>query len=70
MEELSAHSRVYQRLIVVQLGKVRRKNLVGLMRTARGVDKDGEVVDWEEGLQEEEVHEMGKKFKKQVMPGF
>ena len=40
------------------------------MRIARGVDKDGEVVDWEEGLDNEKVHRMGKKFKKHIMPGF
>ena len=70
MEELRVHSRVHQKLIEVQLDRERKRNLVGLMRTARGVHKDGEVVDWEEGLDNEKVHRMGKKFKNCIMPGF
>ena len=70
MEGLRAYSRMHQRLVAVLLGRVRKRNLVGLVRTDRGVDKDGEVVNWEEDLEEGEIHEMGKKFKKQVMPEF
>ena len=70
MEELRVHSRVHQKLIEVQLERERKRNLVGLMRTTRGVDKDGEVVDWEEGLDKERIHKMGKKFKRHIMPGF
>ena len=39
MEELRAHSRVHQKLVEVQLDRERRRNLVGLMRTTRGVNK-------------------------------
>ena len=48
----------------MQLDWERKRNLVGLMRTARRVDKDGEVVDWQEGLDNEKVYRMGKRFKK------
>ena len=69
LDELRENSRLHRRLIEVQLGKERRKNLVRLVRTARGVDRDGEVFDWQEGVSKEKVYRMGKRFKK-CLDGF
>ena len=54
----------------MQLEREKKRNLVRLMRTARGVDRHGEVVDWQEGLSREKIHRMGKDFKKCIVPGF
>ena len=48
----------------------KKRNLVRLMRTAIGVGRYGEVVDWQEGLIRERIHRMGKDFKKHIVPGF
>ena len=39
IEEQRVYSRVHQKLVEVQLDRERRRNLVGLMRTTRGVNK-------------------------------
>ena len=69
LDELRENSRLHRRLIEVQLERERRRNLMRLVRTARGVDRDGEVFDWQEGVSKEKVYRMGKGFKK-CLDGF
>ena len=66
LDELRENSRLHRRLIEVQLERERRRNLMRLVRTARGVESDGEVFDWQEGVSPEKVYRMGKRFKKRL----
>ena len=70
LDELRENSRYHRRWVKMQLEREKKRNLVRLMRTARGVDRHGEVVDWQEGLSRERIHRMGKDFKKCIVPGF
>ena len=64
LDKLREDSKLHRRLIEVQLERERRRNLMRLVRTSRGVDSDGEVFDWQEGVSTEKVYRMGKRFKK------
>src|SRR3979490_1792006 len=66
LDELRENSRLHRRLVEVQLERERRRNLMRLVRTARGVDSDGEVFDWQGGVSLEKVYRMGKRFKKRL----